>query len=91
MLTLSPIRSPSLSSKPPTIALTKDPEQQNRGSLLLSYRIEDDYGAIEAHATFARKDEPAAKKTTARVHCTGRPISRWSCRRRGRRTASVRP
>ena len=51
----------AIPDKPPTIALTKDPEQQNRGSLLLSYRIEDDYGATEAHATFARKDEPAAK------------------------------
>ena len=29
--------------------------------MLLSYRVEDDYGATEAHATFARKDEPAAK------------------------------
>ena len=47
--------------KPPTIALTKDPEQQNRGAMLLSYRVEDDYGATEAHATFARKDVPAAK------------------------------
>jgi uncharacterized protein (TIGR02302 family) len=47
--------------KAPTIALTKDPEQQNRGSLLLNYRVEDDYGATEAHATFARKDAPAAK------------------------------
>jgi hypothetical protein len=27
----------------------------------LSYRVEDDYGATEAHATFARKDVPAAK------------------------------
>jgi uncharacterized protein (TIGR02302 family) len=51
----------AIPDKPPTIVLTKDPEQQNRGSLLLSYRIEDDYGATEAHATFARKDEPAAK------------------------------
>ena len=43
--------------KPPTIALTKDPEQQGRGSLLLSYRLEDDYGVADAQATFARKDE----------------------------------
>src|ERR1700722_20683521 len=28
--------------KPPTIELTKDPEEQRRGSLLLSYRLEDD-------------------------------------------------
>ena len=46
--------------KPPTIALTKDPEQQRRGSLLLSYRIEDDYGVTEAQATFARKNDADA-------------------------------
>jgi uncharacterized protein (TIGR02302 family) len=49
--------------KPPTIALTKDPEQQRRGSLLLSYRVEDDYGVTQAQATFARKDPPAADST----------------------------
>ena len=50
----------AIPDKPPTIALTKDPEQQNRGSLLLSYRLEDDYGVSQAEATFARKDDPAA-------------------------------
>jgi uncharacterized protein (TIGR02302 family) len=50
--------------KPPTIALAKDPEQQARGSLLLSYRLEDDYGVTEAQATFARKDEPGPKSDT---------------------------
>ncbi len=43
--------------KPPTIELSKDPEEQNRGALLLSYRLEDDYGVTEAKATFARKSE----------------------------------
>src|SRR3984957_11205377 len=43
--------------KPPTIELTKDPEEQRRGSLLLSYRLEDDYGVTEAQATFARKND----------------------------------
>jgi uncharacterized protein (TIGR02302 family) len=52
--------------KPPTITLTKDPEQQTRGSLLLSYRLEDDYGVTEAQATFARKDEPEGKSADAR-------------------------
>jgi uncharacterized protein (TIGR02302 family) len=47
--------------RPPTIALAKDPEQQARGSLLLSYRLEDDYGVTEARATFARKEDPATK------------------------------
>jgi uncharacterized protein (TIGR02302 family) len=50
----------AIPDKPPTIALAKDPEQQNRGSLLLSYRIEDDYGVTEAQATFARKNDAAA-------------------------------
>ncbi len=45
---------------PPTIELTKDPQAQNRGSLLLSYRLADDYGVTKAEAIFARKDEPAA-------------------------------
>jgi uncharacterized protein (TIGR02302 family) len=51
----------AIPDKPPTIALTKDPEQQNRGSLLLSYKIEDDYGVTEAQATFARKQAQAVK------------------------------
>ena len=46
--------------KPPTIELTKDPELQRRGSLLLSYRLEDDYGVTEAQATFARKNDDDA-------------------------------
>ncbi len=50
----------AIPDRPPTIALAKDPEQQARGSLLLSYRLEDDYGVTEAQATFARKDRPAA-------------------------------
>ncbi len=50
----------AIPDKPPTIALTKDPEQQNRRSLLLSYRVEDDYGVSEAQATFTRKDNAAA-------------------------------
>jgi uncharacterized protein (TIGR02302 family) len=55
----------AIPDKPPTIALTKDPEEQTRGSLLLSYRLEDDYGVTEAKAVFARKDEAAAAGQTA--------------------------
>ncbi len=46
---------------PPTIALAKDPERQARGSLQLSYKIEDDYGATEARALFAARRADAAK------------------------------
>jgi uncharacterized protein (TIGR02302 family) len=55
----------AIPDKPPTIALTKDPEEQARGSLLLSYRLEDDYGVTSAQATFARKDDPAAPQGEA--------------------------
>jgi uncharacterized protein (TIGR02302 family) len=50
----------AIADNPPTIELTKDPQAQNRGSLLLSYRLQDDYGVTKAEATFARKDDPAA-------------------------------
>src|SRR5262249_25425100 len=43
---------------PPVIALTKEPEPQLRGSLLLQYKLEDDYGVVDAQATVERK--PAA-------------------------------
>ena len=55
------IRSPSgqpqwafkaLPDRPPIIALAKDPERQAKGSLLLSYKLEDDYGVTEARAQF---------------------------------------
>ncbi|ABD90394.1 TIGR02302 family protein [Rhodopseudomonas palustris] len=39
----------------PSIALAKDPERQARGSLQMSYKLEDDYGVTEAHARFAAR------------------------------------
>ncbi|MBU6462397.1 MAG: TIGR02302 family protein [Bradyrhizobium sp.] len=39
----------------PTIALAKDPERQARGSLMMSYKIEDDYGVTEAQAHFTAR------------------------------------
>jgi uncharacterized protein (TIGR02302 family) len=46
--------------KPPTIALSKEPERQARGSLRLVYNVEDDYGVTGAKATFAQK--PSTRK-----------------------------
>jgi uncharacterized protein (TIGR02302 family) len=45
----------------PTIALAKDPERQARGSLQMSYRIEDDYGVTEAQARFVARASEAQK------------------------------
>jgi len=52
--------------RPPTIALAKDPERQARGSLQLSYKIEDDYGVTEAHALLAARRGGEAKGTEQR-------------------------
>jgi hypothetical protein len=38
--------------KPPTIALAEEPEGQVRGALRLSYKLEDDYGVVNAQALF---------------------------------------
>ncbi len=47
----------------PTIALTKDPERQARGSLQLSYKIEDDYGVTAAQAHVAVRPADAPKSS----------------------------
>ena len=55
----------AIPDKPPMIALTKDPEPQARGSLQLNYKMEDDYGVVEAQAMFALKNpagEAGAKR-----------------------------
>jgi len=53
--------------RPPTIALAKDPERQARGSLQMSYKLEDDYGVTEAHAHFAvRPGDASASAQQAR-------------------------
>jgi uncharacterized protein (TIGR02302 family) len=51
----------AIPDRAPTIALAKDPERQARGSLQLSYKIEDDYGVTEARALFAVRRAGAAK------------------------------
>jgi uncharacterized protein (TIGR02302 family) len=45
----------AIPDKPPVISLAKEPEAQNRGTLLLVYKMEDDYGVVDAQATFALK------------------------------------
>jgi uncharacterized protein (TIGR02302 family) len=51
--------------RPPTIALAKDPERQPRGSLQISYRIEDDYGVTEARAQFVARRAEGDKAAAA--------------------------
>src|SRR6202000_2099838 len=45
----------AVADRAPTITLAKDPERQARGSLQMSYKIEDDYGVTEGQVTFAAR------------------------------------
>jgi uncharacterized protein (TIGR02302 family) len=47
----------AIPDRAPTIELIKDPERQARGSLRLDYKMDDDYGVVEAKANFALKDQ----------------------------------
>jgi uncharacterized protein (TIGR02302 family) len=51
--------------RPPTIALTKEPERLPRGSLKLTYRVEDDYGVVAADGRITRvKPQPGDPATS---------------------------
>jgi len=55
----------AIPDRPPTISLAKDPERQARGSLQMSYKIEDDYGVTEAHAQFTARPAEATQGAQA--------------------------
>jgi uncharacterized protein (TIGR02302 family) len=50
---------------PPKIALTKEPERSARGSLKLSYKVEDDYGVVAAEGRIRRVRPKEDTSTTA--------------------------
>ena len=84
--------SPPCPTAPPTIALAKDPERQARGSLQMSYKLEDDYGVTEAQAHFAARPARGAEgRRSAAAAVRRRRNFRWCCRMRGPATASARP
>jgi uncharacterized protein (TIGR02302 family) len=58
----------------PTIALAKDPERQARGSLQLSYKIEDDYGVTEAQAHFVARPSDVSKIDAPKAATEPRPL-----------------
>jgi uncharacterized protein (TIGR02302 family) len=64
----------AIPDRAPTISLVKDPERQARGSLQMSYKLEDDYGVTEARAQFVARPGDAkesgrepSKDTTKRA------------------------
>jgi uncharacterized protein (TIGR02302 family) len=52
----------AIPDRAPNIELIKDPERQARGTLRIDYKMDDDYGVVEAKATFALKDEQSSDK-----------------------------
>jgi uncharacterized protein (TIGR02302 family) len=52
----------AIPDRAPTIELIKDPERQARGALRLDYKVDDDYGVVEAKATFALKEDQPGDK-----------------------------
>jgi uncharacterized protein (TIGR02302 family) len=64
----------AIPDRAPTIALAKDPERQARGSLQMSYKIEDDYGVTEAQAHFAARPADASKRTPEKGAAEARPL-----------------
>ncbi|MBI1204176.1 MAG: TIGR02302 family protein [Rhodopseudomonas sp.] len=50
----------AIPDRAPTITLVKDPERQARGAVRLDYKMDDDYGVVEAKAMFALKPDPQA-------------------------------
>jgi len=56
----------AIPDKPPTIALTDAPRPNARGSLTLAYQVADDYGVVNAEASFANpslENGKAAKRS----------------------------
>src|SRR5882757_1744532 len=58
----------------PAIALAKDPERQARGSLQMSYKIEDDYGVTEAQAHFVVRPGDVSKSDAPKAATEPRPL-----------------
>ncbi len=63
----------AIPDRAPTIELLKPPERQVRGSVRFDYKMEDDYGVVEAKATFALKDADAVQGASV-VSGTGNPL-----------------
>ncbi len=51
--------------QPPKITLIKEPEPNQRGSMKLNYKVEDDYGVVSAEAKFVRLPKADGDEKTA--------------------------
>jgi uncharacterized protein (TIGR02302 family) len=58
----------AIPDRAPKIALLKAPEPQASGSLRLDYKIDDDYGAVDAKAIFRPADQEKSKSSGKPAH-----------------------
>ena len=72
---------PSPTSRRPSRS-PRTPKAQARGAMLLTYKVEDDYGVIGAQATFTLQPGRGHQRAIRRARSTRRPMSHWCCRRR---------
>jgi hypothetical protein len=79
----------AIPDRAPNIELIRDPERQARGALRLDYKMDDDYGVVEAKATFALKEEQASEKPPRPLF--GRPNMDSRCRRHAPKPARRKP
>ena len=55
----------AIPDRAPTISLIKDPERQARGSLRLDYKMDDDYGVVEAQGDLRAQGRSARRRKRA--------------------------
>jgi uncharacterized protein (TIGR02302 family) len=56
----------AIPDRAPTIELAKEPEPQARGGLQLTYKVDDDYGVVDAQAKFSLKPSTGPNADTPR-------------------------
>jgi uncharacterized protein (TIGR02302 family) len=56
----------AIPDRAPTIELAKEPEPQARGGLQLTYKVDDDYGVVDAQAKFSLKPPSGPNADTPR-------------------------
>src|SRR5579862_2055586 len=56
----------AIPDQPPKISLTKDPETQSRGTFQLTYKLEHEYGVVDARATVKLKQPDKGGNAAAR-------------------------
>ena len=69
----------AIPDRAPNIELIKDPERQARGALRLDYKMDDDYGVVEAKPPSRSRASNRPKNRA--IRCSLRPTMRSPCRR----------